>query len=54
LEPRPDSTEVVSNTIGGQLICLGNTPQAQIGDAAEEGGGPNTVGKHKLGECAGL
>ena len=49
-----DSTEVVSNTIGGNLICLANTPVAQIGDAAEEGGGPNTVGGNKLGECAGL
>jgi hypothetical protein len=49
-----DSTEVVSNTIGGNLICLANTPSAQIGDAAGEGGGPNTVGGHKLGECAGL
>jgi hypothetical protein len=50
----PDSTEVASNTIGGNLICLANTPVAQIGDAAEEGGGPNAVGGHKLGECAGL
>jgi hypothetical protein len=47
-----DSTEVVSNTIGGNLICLANIPAAQVGDAAEEGGGPNTVGGHKLGECA--
>jgi hypothetical protein len=49
-----DSTEVVSNTIGGNLICLGNTPAAQIGDAVEDGGGPNTVGGRKIGECAGL
>ena len=49
-----DSTEVVSNVIGGNLICLANTPHAQIGDAALEGGGPNTVGGHKLGECAKL
>ena len=49
-----DSTEVVSNVIRGNLICFGNTPAAQIGDAAEEGGGPNTVGGQKIGECAGL
>jgi hypothetical protein len=50
----PDSTEVVSNHISGNLICMGNSPPAQIGDAALEGGGPNTVSGHKIGECAGL
>jgi hypothetical protein len=50
----PDSTELVSNTIGGNLVCQGNSPPAQIGDAALEGGGPNTVRGHKIGECAGL
>ena len=49
-----DSTEVVSNTVGKNLICSGNSPAAQIGDAALEGGGTNTVGGKKLGECAGL
>jgi len=49
-----DSTEVVSNSIGGNLNCHANSPAAQIGDAAEEGGGPNTAGGNKLGECAGL
>jgi hypothetical protein len=49
-----DSTEVVSNTIGGNLICHGNTPPAQIGDAALEGGGANTVGGNAIGECADL
>jgi hypothetical protein len=49
-----DSTEIVSNTIGGNLLCFGNTPRAQIGDAALEGGGPNTVRGIKLGECASL
>jgi hypothetical protein len=49
-----DSSEIVSNHISGNLICHGNTPPAQIGDAALEGGGPNTVGGNKLGECAGL
>jgi len=48
-----DSTEIVSNIIGGNLICHGNTPQAQIGDAIlDEGNGPNTVGGNALGECA--
>jgi len=47
----PDSTEVATNTIGGNLICQGNSPAAQVGDS---GGLPNTVTGHKLGECAGL
>jgi hypothetical protein len=49
-----DSNEVVDNVIGGNLICHGNTPPAQIGDAAEEGGGANTVGGNAIGECADL
>jgi hypothetical protein len=47
----PDSTEVVTNKIGGNLICHGNSPVAQIGDS---GGTTNTVGGNKIGECAGL
>ncbi len=47
----PDSTEVVTNIITGNLVCLGNSPAAQIGDS---GGTPNTVGGQKIGECAGL
>ena len=47
----PDSNEVASNTITGNLICQGNTPGAQLGDT---GGTPNTVGGYKFGECAGL
>jgi hypothetical protein len=46
-----DSTEVVTNTIGGNLICLHNSPVAQLGDS---GGAPNVVGGHKIGECATL
>ena len=45
----PDSTEVVSNVITGNLTCLGNSPPAQIGDS---GGSANTVGGMKLGQCA--
>lgn len=47
----PDSTEVATNVIAGNLICHGNAPSAQIGDS---GGSPNVVGGNKLGECAGL
>ena len=50
----PDSTEIATNTIGGNLICLGNTPHAQLGDTILEGGTANNVSGHKLGECAGL
>ena len=47
----PDSTEIVTNTIAGNLVCVHNSPPAQIGDS---GGTPNTVGGNKIGECAGL
>jgi hypothetical protein len=47
----PDSSEVATNHIGGNLICQGNTPAAQIGDAIGDGGSPNTVGGNKIGEC---
>jgi hypothetical protein len=47
----PDSTEIVTNTIGGNLVCLLNQPAAQIGDS---GGSPNTVAGQKIGQCAGL
>jgi hypothetical protein len=44
-----DSTEIVTNVIGGNLICQHNTPAAQIGDS---GGTTNTVAGNKIGECA--
>jgi hypothetical protein len=44
----PDSSEVVTNTIGGSLICFGNTPAVQPGDS---GGSPNSVRGLKLGQC---
>jgi hypothetical protein len=47
----PDSTEVATNTIAGNLSCTGNSPAAQFGDS---GGLPNVVGGNKLGECAAL
>lgn len=49
--PGVDSSEIVTNTIGGNLICSGNTPAPQVGDSE---GATNTVGKHKLGQCADL
>src|SRR5262249_38630216 len=49
-----DSTEIATNTIGGNLICQGNSPPAQLGDTVLEGGAPNTVHGNKIGECAGL
>ncbi|MEZ5110104.1 MAG: hypothetical protein R2732_01185 [Microbacteriaceae bacterium] len=45
-----DSTEVIGNVVGGNLMCSGNTPVAQIGDAAPL---PNTARK-LMGECANL
>ncbi len=46
----PDSSEVVDNVIGGNLICHDNSPAVQVGDT---NGGPNTVSGNKLGECVG-
>ena len=48
VDPGSDSTEVVTNTISGNLICLFNTPAAEVGDSE---GSPNTVGGHRIGEC---
>lgn len=45
----PDSTEIVTNVIGGNLICTHNSPPAQIGDS---GGTANSVSGNKIGECA--
>ena len=33
----PDSTEIATNTIGGNLMGSGNTPHAQLGDTILEG-----------------
>jgi hypothetical protein len=48
----PDSTEVQTNTISGNLICFGNSPPAQVNSA--DGGAANVVGGNAIGECAGL
>lgn len=47
-----DSNEVQTNVVGGNLICVGNTPAAQVNSG--DGGQPNTVGGNKIGQCAGL
>lgn len=47
----PDSSEVATNTISGNLICRSNDPAAQFGDS---GGSVNVVGGHAVGECAAL
>ncbi len=48
----PDSTEVQTNTIAGNLVCFGNSPAAQVN--AADGGQPNVVaGKASL-ECSAL
>jgi hypothetical protein len=44
----PDSTEVVTNTISGNLTCIGNSPAAQFGDSE---GAPNVVRGRKIGQC---
>jgi hypothetical protein len=46
-----DSSEIADNTVGGNLICHGNTPSAQIGDSH---GGPNAVSGKAIGECSTL
>jgi hypothetical protein len=48
----PDSTEVQTNVIGGNLICQHNLPAAQVN--ALDGGQPNQVAGKAIGECAGL
>lgn len=53
----PDSSEVQSRIgnpqhIGGNLICHGNTPAAQVNPS--DGGDLNVVDGKKIGECAGL
>ena len=47
----PDSTEVMTNTIAGDLVCYNNTPAAQVNPA--DGGTANAVGGHAVDECAG-
>jgi len=46
-----DGNEVVTNTIGANLVCEGNSPAPQVGDS---GGSLNTVGGTASGQCAAL
>jgi hypothetical protein len=51
----PDGNEVVADTIGGNLICQGNSPKPHLGDAVEgapPGYGPSSVGGRAIGQCA--
>ena len=43
---------VIPQTIGGNLICHGNLPAAQVNPI--DGGANNVVSGQKIGECAGL
>lgn len=45
----PDSSEVMTNTIHGNLICNSNTPKAAVN--ADDGGQPNVVSGVAVGEC---
>jgi hypothetical protein len=47
--PGSDSSEVQTNVIGGNLICHGNTPTAQVNQF--DGGEPNEIGGNAVGEC---
>lgn len=45
----PDSNEVNTNTVRGNLICFDNSPTIQFGDS---GGAPNVVYGNAIGQCA--
>ncbi len=47
----PDSTEIVTNSISGNLVCYGNQPAPQVGDSE---GSPNEVRGREIGQCRGL
>lgn len=46
-----DSSEIFTNTISRNLICLANSPAPQVGDSHGE---LNTVRGRSIGQCAGL
>lgn len=52
----PDGMEVVANTVGKNLICMGNSPDPQFGDAVggDPSYGPNSVGGRAIGQCTSL
>lgn len=43
---------MIPQTIGGNLICHGNVPAAQVNPL--DGGAPSFVGGHAIGQCAGI
>ncbi len=45
----PDASEVVSNFVQGNMVCLGNSPAVQFGDSF---GTPNQVAGDARGECS--
>ncbi len=50
----PDGNEVVADSIGGNLVCFGNDPAPQLGDAvtgAPPGYGPTSVDGRAVGQC---
>jgi hypothetical protein len=47
-----DSTEVQTNAIGGNLICQGNFPAAQVNEL--DGGVLNEVAGNAIGQCSDL
>jgi hypothetical protein len=51
----PDSNEVATNHIRGNLTCSDNHPKPQLGDAVQDPtNGPNVVGGRVSGQCAAL
>lgn len=51
----PDSNELATNHIRGNLSCSDNHPKPQLGDATQDPtNGPNVVGGRASGQCAGL
>jgi hypothetical protein len=44
----PDGNEIVTNTIGNNLVCFANSPAPQVGDSQGE---PNVVGNRAYGQC---
>lgn len=53
----PDGNEIVADTIGKNLVCLGLNPHPHLGDAVEgapPGYGASTVGGHRVGQCVSI
>ena len=50
----PDANENLTNQIGGNLLCTGNSPAIQYGDSSEDvtPSTPNVVGGFATGQCA--